>query len=87
MFKGQVWIDEASREVRHVSAIATDDVSFGGFIAKIYEGMEAIVDREEIEPGVWMPVRLRLSGDVRALFRKARIEHVVEWFDYRRTEP
>ena len=87
VFKGNLWIDEASREVRHVTAIATDDVSFGGFIAKIYEGMEAVVDREEIEPGVWMPVRLRLSGDVRALFRKAHIKHVVEWFDYRLMAP
>lgn len=87
VFKGHVWIDEATREVRHVAAIATADVSFGGFIAKIYEGMEAIVDREPIEPGVWMPVRLRLSGEVRALFRKAHIKHVVEWFDYRRTAP
>ena len=87
-FKGHVWIDEASREVRHVTAMATADVSFGGgFIAKIYEGMEAVIDREEIEPGVWMPVRLQLSGNVRALFRKAHIEHVVEWFDYRRTAP
>ena len=87
VFKGHVWIDEATREVRHVAAIATADVSFGGFIAKIYEGMEAVVDREEIEPGVWMPVHLRLSGDVRALFRKAHIEHVIQWFDYRRTAP
>jgi hypothetical protein len=86
VFKGEVWIDEASREVRHVAAVATDDVSFGGFIAKIYEGMKAVVDREQVEPGVWMPVRLRLTGDVRALFRRAHIEHVVEWFDYRRVD-
>jgi hypothetical protein len=83
VFKGQIWIDEASREVMHLRAIAIDDVSFGGFIAKIYQGMEAVVDRRAIEPDVWMPVRLKLSGDVRALFRKAKIEHLVEWFDYR----
>ncbi len=83
VFKGQVWIDEASREVMHVAAVATDDVSFGGFIAKIYEGMEAVVDRQAIEPDVWMPVRLKLSGGVRALFRKANIEYLVEWSDYR----
>ena len=41
-------------------------------------------ERREIEPGVWMPTRLTLRGDVRAIFRKALIDYVVEWFDYRR---
>jgi hypothetical protein len=84
VFKGEVWIEEASREVIDFTAVATGDVAFGGFVGKIYEGTEAAVERREIEPGVWMPIRLTLKGDVRALFRKARIDHVVEWFDYRR---
>ena len=84
-FKGHVWIDEASHEVTYSLGVATDDVSFGGFIAKIYEGTEAIVDRGEIEPGVWMPLRVSLKGTVRALFRKAQINYLIEWFDYRRT--
>jgi hypothetical protein len=85
VFKGLVWIDERSREVRHMQATAVDDVSFGGFLAKMYAGTEAVVDRKEVEPGVWMPTRLSLSGGVRALFRRARIDYVLEWFDYRRT--
>jgi hypothetical protein len=84
VFKGEIWIDEASREVIDVAAVAIDDVTFGGFVGKIYEGTQASIERREIEPGVWMPTRLTLKGDVRALFRKARIDHVVEWFDYRR---
>jgi hypothetical protein len=83
VFAGSAWIDEASREVVHVRAVATDDVSFGGFIAKVYEGTEAVAERREIEAGVWMPTRVTLSGDVRALFRKTRIDHVIEWYDYR----
>jgi hypothetical protein len=82
VFRGFFWIDEATRELIDVRATAAHDVSFGGFVAKIYEGTEAVVQREEIEPGVWMPTRLTLRGDVRALFRKAHIDHVVEWFDY-----
>jgi hypothetical protein len=83
VFKGEVWIDEASREVIDVLAVAIGDVTFGGFVGKIYEGTQATIERREIEPGVWMPSRLTLNGDVRALFRKARLDHVVEWFDYR----
>jgi hypothetical protein len=83
VFRGDIWIDEASREVTDVRAVAIDDVSFGGFIAKVYEGMETVIERHEVQPGVWMPTRLTLRGEVRAIFRKARIDHVVEWFDYR----
>ncbi|MBY0494983.1 MAG: hypothetical protein K2Y23_12280 [Cyanobacteria bacterium] len=82
-FRGDAWVDEASREVTAVRAVAIDDVAFGGFVAKVYQGMATAVERDEIEPGVWMPTKLTLRGDVRAIFRKARIDHVVEWFDYR----
>ena len=85
-FTGHIWVDEATREVMYLEGVAGDDVSFGGFIAKVYEGTKAVVVRREIEPGVWMPTRLTLTGDVRALFRKARIDHVVEWFDYASTQ-
>jgi hypothetical protein len=83
VFKGSLWFDEASRELTHLNAVATDDVAFGGFVAKVYEGTEAFIERQPIEPGVWMPTKLRLIGEFRALFRRAKIDHVVEWFDYR----
>jgi hypothetical protein len=67
-----------------MQAVAIDDVSFGGFIARVYKGTKAVVERREVEPGVWMPTRLTLSGDIRALFRKATINHVIEWGDYRK---
>ena len=84
VFNGHVWVDESSREVTYVRGRATSDVAFGGFIAKIYEGTEVVIDRQEIEPGVWMPTQLSLKGEVRALFRKAHIDHLIEWSDYRR---
>lgn len=85
VFSGHLWVDEATRELMHLEGVAGNDVSFGGFVAKVYEGTKAVVVRQEIEPGVWMPTRLTLTGDVRALFRKAKIDHVIEWFDYRST--
>lgn len=84
VFKGRAWVDEASREVTAVEAVAVDDVAFGGFIAKLYEGTHALLRREQIDADVWMPTRVHLSGDVRALFRKTKIDYVVEWVDYRR---
>jgi hypothetical protein len=84
VFKGHAWVDEASREVTAVEAVAVDDVAFGGFIAKLYDGTHARLRREEVDAGVWMPTRVHLSGDVRALFRKTKVDYVVEWFDYRK---
>ncbi len=83
VFTGSLWFDEASRELTHLNAVASDDVSFGGFVAKVYKGTKAFVERDQIEPGVWMPTKLTLTGEFRALFRRARIDHTVEWFDYR----
>ena len=82
-FRGEIRIDEASHEVTDVHATAIDDISYGGFIAKVYKGTEAVLERREIAQGVWMPTRVTLRGDIRALFRKARMDHVVEWSDYR----
>jgi hypothetical protein len=82
-FTGSVWIDEVLREVTDVQAAAIDDVSFGGFVAKIYKGTAAVIERREVEPGVWMPTRVTLSGDIRALFRKVAIKHAIEWTAYR----
>jgi hypothetical protein len=84
VFKGTIWIHEAAREVMHVEAVAIDDVSYGGFIAKLYEGTEATLVRSEIDGGVWMPTRVKLNGEARALFRKMKIDFLVEWFDYER---
>ena len=86
-FKGTVWIDEATREVTGTRAVAIDDVSFGGFIAKVYKGTVAVVERREVEPGVWMPTQLSMTGDIRALFRRATINHLINWTDYKKIEP
>ena len=82
VFEGTIWIHEAAREVMHVEAHAIDDASFGGFIAKLYEGTRATIVRREIEQGVWMPTLIKLNGEARALFRKVKVDFMVEWFDY-----
>lgn len=84
VFRGELSIDEATKEITDVKAVAVRSVAFGGFIAKVYEGTEVTVVRRSVDPGVWMPTRLTLSGNFRALFRTAKIDHVVEWYDYHR---
>ena len=84
VFTGHAWVHEEAREVMFVEAVATDDVAFGGFVAKLYEGTHATLARAEVAPGVWMPTRVKLEGEARALFRKTKIDYLIEWFDYQR---
>lgn len=85
-FTGRLWVKEATREVMHLDAEAVDDITFGGFLGKIYKGTRAILDREEIEPGVWMPTRMTFIGEGRALFRRIKIDLNIQWFDYRKVD-
>ena len=82
---GTIWVDEAASEVVRAEATAIDDLSFGfGMIARLNEGSRVSVTREPVDD-VWMPTSVRFAGDGRAmLFRRLHIDHVIEWFDYRR---
>ena len=85
-FKGMVWIDEEAREVMRLEATATDDLSYGGFLARLDEGTLVKVERERIDATTWLPTSIRLTGEGRALlFRKLNIDYFIEWFDYVRT--
>ena len=84
-FEGEVWVDERAEEVVRVEATAIESLSYGfGLVARLSKGTTVIATREEVLRGVWQPTTLRINGDGRALvFRRLRIEHALEWFDYR----
>lgn len=86
LFRGRIWVDEAAREVMRIEATAVDDISYGlGLIARLNEGTEAILTREPVDNEIWLPTSIRFTGRGRALlFRRLTIDHVIEWFDYRR---
>jgi hypothetical protein len=86
LFRGQIFIDEADAEVVRVEATAIDDITYGlGVVARLNHGARVMLVRERIDAGTWLPTSIRFSGEGRAmLFRKLSIDHVIEWFDYRR---
>jgi len=87
-FKGTIWIQEKAHELMDIEAVSTDDIVFGGFIARISEGTRGMMTRREVAPGVWMPTRATFTGEGRALlFRKLKIDYSVEWFDYKKMTP
>ena len=93
-FTGNVWVDEAAREVIRVEATAVDtisfktfgDVTFGfGLIARLNEGSTVTLHRQPIDDGLWLPTSIRFSGEGRALLiRKLNVDQRIEWSEYRK---
>lgn len=89
VFRGTILVDEHAREVVRVHATAIDDISFGfGLLARLKEGSTVTLVRERVDESIWLPTSVRFHGDGRALlFRTLRVDHVIEWFDYRKVLP
>ncbi|MSO29879.1 MAG: hypothetical protein EXQ48_02900 [Acidobacteria bacterium] len=85
-FAGSLWVDEDLHEIVRIEAAATDTIAYGyGVIARLNEGTQVSVTREQVEPDLWLPVSVRFKGEGRALlFRKLNVDYSVDWFDYRR---
>ena len=85
VFRGEVWVDEASREVERVDAVAVDSLSMGfGVVARLNKGTKVSVVRRPAPGGLWLPTSIRFEGEGRALlFRKLNVNYAIEWFDYR----
>lgn len=88
-FHGRIFVDEAGAEVVRVEATAIDDITYGlGVVARVNKGASVTLVRERVDADTWLPTSIRLSGEGRAmLFRKLRVDHLIEWFDYRRVVP
>ena len=85
-FRGKIYIDETEKEIVRIEATAIDDITYGfGVVARIDEGASATLVRERIDAMTWLPTSIQLSGEGRAMvFRKLRIDHRIDWFEYRR---
>jgi hypothetical protein len=46
--RGYAWIDEAANQLARVEVEVTDDISIGGFLAKIYKGSHFMQERYEM---------------------------------------
>ena len=88
-FRGRIFVDEADAEVLRVEATAIEDITYGlGVVARVNEGATVTLVRERVAGDTWLPTSIRLSGEGRAmLFRKLRVDHLIEWFDYKRVGP
>jgi hypothetical protein len=85
--RGYVWIDEAAAQLARVEVEVTDDISFGGFLAKVYKGSHLMQERYETLPGLWLPSYAQYDFDGRRFFVSFSIHERTFYSQYRRIGP
>jgi hypothetical protein len=85
--RGFVWIDEAAAQLARVEVEVTDDISIGGFLAKIYKGSHLMQERYEMVPGAWLASYSQYDFDGRRLFVSFGVHERTFYSQYRRIGP
>jgi hypothetical protein len=85
--RGFLWIDEEAGQLARADVEVTDDISLGGFLAKIYKGSHFMQERYEAGPGVWLPTYTQYDFDGRRLFVSFAIHERTSFSHYRRIGP
>ncbi len=84
--RGYVWIDDAEQLAR-VEVEVTDDISIGGFLAKVYKGSHFMQERYEMAPGLWFASYSQYDFDGRRLFMSFSVHERTFYSQYRRIGP
>jgi hypothetical protein len=85
--RGYVWIDEDAAQLARAEIEVTDDISIGGFLAKVYKGSHLIQERYEMAPGRWFATYAQYDFDGRRLFMSFGIHERTSYSQYRRIGP
>jgi hypothetical protein len=85
--RGYLWIDEQAGQLARAEVEVTDDISIGGFLAKVYKGSHLIQERNEIAPGLWFPTYAQYDFDGRRFFVSFGIHERTFYSNYRRIGP
>jgi hypothetical protein len=85
--RGYLWIDEDAAQLARMEIEVTDDISFGGFLAKVYKGSHFMQERYELAPGLWFATYSQYDFDGRRLFVSFSIHEKTFYSQYRRIGP
>src|ERR1700737_1663624 len=85
--RGYLWIDEEAAQLARVEGEVTDDISIGGFLAKVYKGSHFMQERYEMAPGLWFATYSQYDFDGRRLFVSFSIHERTFYSQYRRIGP
>jgi hypothetical protein len=82
--KGRAWVSEDDYALARLNVEMIDDIPLGAFLFKLHKGTTLSFERKKVNDEVWLPAQTRLTLAGRALFRKFRVETVIEYSDYRK---
>src|ERR1700676_4519348 len=85
--RGYVWIDEEAAQVARAEMEVTEDISIGGFLAKVYKGSHFMQERYEMAPGLWFATYSQYDFDGRRLFVSFGLHERTAYSRYRRIGP
>jgi hypothetical protein len=85
--RGYLWIDEPAAQLARVEIEVIDDISIGGFLAKVYRGSHLMQERYEMAPGLWWPSYSQYDFDGRRLFMTFAVHERTFYSQYRRIGP
>jgi hypothetical protein len=83
--RGRMWIDKATYQWAKVEAETIATISWGVFLARLAPGANMIFEQAEVNPGVWLPKRLFMTGSGRvALFKHLIEDQEIQWSNYKK---
>src|SRR6267143_1908990 len=85
--RGHLWIDEDAAQLARAEIEVTEDISLGGFLAKVYKGSHLMQERYEMAPGLWFATYSQYDFDGRRLFMSFAIHERTSYSQYRRIGP
>jgi hypothetical protein len=85
--RGFLWIDDDAEQVARAEIEVIDDISIGGFLAKVYKGSHFMQERYEMAPGLWFATYSQYDFDGRRLFMSFSIHERTFYSQYRRIGP
>ena len=85
--RGYLWIDDHAEQLARAEIEVTEDISIGGFLAKVYKGSHLMQERYEMAPGLWFATYSQYDFDGRRLFMSFSIHERTFYSQYRRIGP
>ena len=85
--RGYLWIDEDAAQLARAEIEVTDDISLGGFLAKVYKGSHLVQDRYEVAPGLWFATYSQYDFDGRRFFLSFSVHERTTYSQYHRIGP
>jgi hypothetical protein len=85
--RGYLWIDDDAEQLARAEIEVIDDISIGGFLAKVYKGSHFMQERYEMAPGLWFASYSQYDFEGRRLFVSFSIHERTLYSQYHRIGP